>query len=94
MARTNTADSATSQFFINLVDNSPSLDAGGRNGADGYAVFGRLLPDTSSATSPLPAAIVTLRDTPTTAEGTLGTPGEESLPVGDPPSIHFVLRMR
>ena len=37
MARTNDPHSATSQFFINLVDNS-SLDPG-RNGA-GYAVFG------------------------------------------------------
>ena len=37
MARTNDPHSATSQFFINLVDNS-SLDPG-RSGA-GYAVFG------------------------------------------------------
>ena len=37
MARTNDPHSATSQFFINLVDNS-SLDPG-RGGA-GYAVFG------------------------------------------------------
>ena len=38
MARTNDPDSATSQFFINLVDNA-FLDPGPRNGA-GYAVFG------------------------------------------------------
>jgi cyclophilin family peptidyl-prolyl cis-trans isomerase len=94
MARTNAADSATSQFFISLVDNSATLDAGGLSGADGYAAFGRLLPDAGSATSPFPAAIVTLRDTPTTAEGTLGTPGEASLPVGAPPSIRYILRMR
>ncbi|MGP4842493.1 peptidylprolyl isomerase [Marinobacter sp. 1Y8] len=37
MARTNDPDSATSQFFINLVD-SRSLDAGVRGA--GYAVFG------------------------------------------------------
>jgi cyclophilin family peptidyl-prolyl cis-trans isomerase len=38
MARTNDPHSATSQFFINLVDNA-FLDPGPRNGA-GYAVFG------------------------------------------------------
>ena len=38
MARTNDPDSATSQFFINLVDNA-FLDPSPRNGA-GYAVFG------------------------------------------------------
>jgi cyclophilin family peptidyl-prolyl cis-trans isomerase len=38
MARTNDPDSATSQFFINLVDNA-FLDPGPRSGA-GYAVFG------------------------------------------------------
>ena len=38
MARTNDPDSATSQFFINLVDNA-FLDPGPRTGA-GYAVFG------------------------------------------------------
>ena len=40
MARTNDPNSATSQFFINTVDNSRTLDAGGANGPDGYAVFG------------------------------------------------------
>lgn len=39
MARTNAPDSATSQFFINLVDNA-YLNAG-PNGA-GYTVFGRV----------------------------------------------------
>jgi peptidyl-prolyl cis-trans isomerase A (cyclophilin A) len=39
MARTSAADSATSQFFINVVDN-PSLDPGTSN--DGYAVFGQV----------------------------------------------------
>lgn len=38
MARTSVADSATSQFFINLVDNVGLDTAGG-----GYAVFGKVL---------------------------------------------------
>ncbi|OPZ30509.1 MAG: Peptidyl-prolyl cis-trans isomerase A precursor [Lentisphaerae bacterium ADurb.BinA184] len=40
MARTNVVDSATSQFFINLVDNA-FLDHGGRD--FGYAVFGKVV---------------------------------------------------
>jgi len=39
MARTNVVDSATAQFFINVVD-SPFLDHGARD--FGYAVFGRV----------------------------------------------------
>lgn len=39
MARTPVLDSATSQFFINLVDNSTSLDSAG----GGYAVFGAVV---------------------------------------------------
>lgn len=40
MARTNDPDSATSQFFINLVDNE-FLDKSA--GSDGYAVFGEVI---------------------------------------------------
>jgi len=40
MARTRAPHSATSQFFINVVDN-PNLDPGGFS-PDGYAVFGRV----------------------------------------------------
>ncbi len=40
MARQTSLDSATSQFFINVVDND-SLNA--TNGANGYAVFGRVV---------------------------------------------------
>ncbi|MGL4668310.1 MAG: peptidylprolyl isomerase [Saezia sp.] len=40
MARTNNPNSATSQFFINLVDNA-SLDSTQPN--NGYAVFGRVV---------------------------------------------------
>lgn len=39
MARTNVVDSATSQFFVNLVDNA-FLDNGARD--FGYAVFGQV----------------------------------------------------
>jgi cyclophilin family peptidyl-prolyl cis-trans isomerase len=46
MARAAAADSATSQFFINLVDNSSSLDPGTAN--PGYAVFGAVSGDTSA----------------------------------------------
>jgi peptidyl-prolyl cis-trans isomerase A (cyclophilin A) len=38
MARTSDPDSATSQFFINAVDNTAGLDEGART--EGYAVFG------------------------------------------------------
>lgn len=42
MARTSSPDSATSQFFINLVDNSKSLDyISSQN--QGYAVFGKVV---------------------------------------------------
>ncbi len=40
MARTNDPDSATAQFFVNLVDNA-FLDPGGSTSA-GYAVFGEV----------------------------------------------------
>lgn len=42
MARTSDPDSATAQFFINLVDN-PHLDSESDSEADGYAVFARVL---------------------------------------------------
>lgn len=42
MARTSDVNSATAQFFINLVDN-PSLDFRGKNSRDyGYCVFGQV----------------------------------------------------
>jgi peptidyl-prolyl cis-trans isomerase A (cyclophilin A) len=42
MARTNDPDSATSQFFLNFVDNSTGkLDPGGYS-PEGYAVFGKI----------------------------------------------------
>ncbi len=41
MARTSDPDSATSQFFLNLVDNTSKLDPGGVS-PEGYAVFGKI----------------------------------------------------
>jgi cyclophilin family peptidyl-prolyl cis-trans isomerase len=41
MARTNNPDSATAQFFINLVDNARGLDP--RAGSAGYTVFGKVV---------------------------------------------------
>ena len=43
MARTDVVDSATSQFFINLVDNKRLDHRGLKSGRFGYAVFGRVL---------------------------------------------------
>jgi peptidyl-prolyl cis-trans isomerase A (cyclophilin A) len=42
MARTGDPDSATSQFFINVADNS-RLDAANARDGNGYAVFGRVV---------------------------------------------------
>ena len=41
MARTNDPDSATSQFFLNLVNNSDKLDPSAA--PNGYAVFGKII---------------------------------------------------
>jgi len=43
MARTNVVDSATSQFFINLVDNRSLDHRGNRPATYGYAVFGEVI---------------------------------------------------
>ncbi len=42
MARTNDPNSATSQFYVNTVDNSRTLDAT-TAGVNGFAVFGRVV---------------------------------------------------
>lgn len=49
MARTSAANSATSQFFINLVDNSTVLDPSALTA--GYAVFGAVTSGTSTVTA-------------------------------------------
>lgn len=60
MARLNAPDSATSQYFINLVDNSAALDAGPTQA--GYAVFGRVIVGTdivgSTAAAPCTSTAV------------------------------------
>jgi peptidyl-prolyl cis-trans isomerase A (cyclophilin A) len=43
MARTSDPNSATAQFFISTANNARSLDAGGRAGSYGYAVFGKVV---------------------------------------------------
>jgi peptidyl-prolyl cis-trans isomerase A (cyclophilin A) len=45
MARTDKPDTATSQFFVNLVDNAAILDPNA--GSDGYAVFGTVTANTA-----------------------------------------------
>lgn len=66
MARTNVLNSATSQFYVNSVNNASSLDTG----SGGYAVFGRLvsgqsvidalnLVDTNSNGVPITPVVIT-----------------------------------
>ena len=43
MARTNKPDSATAQFFINVVDNAGKLDPSPNRDPNGYCVFGKVL---------------------------------------------------
>jgi cyclophilin family peptidyl-prolyl cis-trans isomerase len=43
MARTSDPDSATDQFFINVVDNSSKLDRKSGKGNEGYTVFGKVI---------------------------------------------------
>ena len=58
MARTSDPNSATSQFFINVVDNL-RLDAA--DGRDGYAVFGKVVEGME--------VVDKIRDVPTQAQG-------------------------
>ena len=43
MARTSDPDSATAQFFINVVDNTKKLDPNPRRDPAGYCVFGKVI---------------------------------------------------
>ncbi len=93
MARTDQPDSATSQFFINMVDNSTSLDT--NESVDpvrpGYAVFGRVIPPTGGLLNDLPPAVTALGATPVSGSlsgaGTVVAGGENSVPVNAPPFI-------
>ena len=51
MARTSDPNSASSQFFVNLGDNSAALDPVGTPGTNGYAVFGSVSGDSSVVTA-------------------------------------------
>lgn len=64
MARTAVADSATSQFFINTVNN-PFLDYQSAS-SPGYAVFGKVIDgmDVANAISTTPVASVTVNGVP------------------------------
>ena len=68
MARTRISDSATSQFFINVVDNGYRLDPNPRADPNGYAVFGKVIEGQGTVDK--------IRDTPTV----IGSP-ENSVPV-------------
>jgi peptidyl-prolyl cis-trans isomerase A (cyclophilin A) len=67
MARTSVPDSATSQFFINVADNS-RLDAANSPDGHGYAVFGRVVAGMD--------VVDRIRNTPTTTRA-----GMDDVPV-------------
>jgi cyclophilin family peptidyl-prolyl cis-trans isomerase len=97
MARTSDPNSATSQFFINVVDNSASLNTIENEDPalanPGYAVFGRVIPPTGGLSNDLPPALMALRETAVSGQVggggtvTVTTGGENSAPVGAPPVI-------
>lgn len=67
MARTNDPHSATSQFFINVKDNSMSLDP--KPGGWGYCVFGSVIEgmETVDKIKAVPTHTVQMSDVPVTA---------------------------
>ncbi len=67
MARTMDPNSATAQFFINLVDNS-FLDAANSRDGNGYAVFGKVIAGMD--------VVDRIKDSPTASRG-----GHEKVPV-------------
>jgi peptidyl-prolyl cis-trans isomerase A (cyclophilin A) len=84
MARTNAPDSATSQFFINLVDNA-FLNAQNSNDGNGYAVFGTVVTTTDINSD---ATLTALKAVQVVSNGS-----EVSLPLS-PPVITPVARVR
>jgi len=69
MARTGDPDSATSQFFVNVVDN-PRLDFASSEDGHGYAVFGRVIEGTD--------VVEKIRAVPTTTRA-----GREDVPIDE-----------
>jgi peptidyl-prolyl cis-trans isomerase A (cyclophilin A) len=84
MARTAAPDSATSQFFINLVDNA-FLNAQGSADGNGYAVFGTVISTTDINSD---ATLNALKAVAVVSNGS-----EVSLPT-NPPLISAVSRLR
>jgi cyclophilin family peptidyl-prolyl cis-trans isomerase len=85
MARTSDPNSATSQFFINVADNL-FLDANPSTGADGYAVFGRVVD--GFATLDLLASVPVRANggevsSPTVVIGIVGSYYDPKPPAGD-----------
>jgi len=85
MARTSAPDSATSQFFINLVDNA-FLNAQGSTDGNGYAVFGTVV---STAEVNSDVTLAALKAVQVVNNGA----GEVSLPT-NPPVITAISRVR
>ncbi|MBV1776471.1 peptidylprolyl isomerase [Burkholderiaceae bacterium DAT-1] len=81
MARTNDPNSATSQFYINFVDNRSQLDASASNGNTGYAVFGSVINGTSTTIPAMKSLKVE------------STGGEMSIP-DVPPVIYWVYQLK
>ena len=84
MARTSAPDSATSQFFVNLVDNA-FLNAQGSTDGNGYAVFGTVVTTTDINSD---ATLTALKAVQVVSNG-----AEVSLPLS-PPVITAVTRVR
>ncbi len=94
MARTSVPDSATSQFFLNVVDNL-FLNADQQSDGNGYAVFGKLLwGETTADPGQLLPTLDRLKAVAVeAATPPIGTTGEVSQPSGTPPSILYTLRL-
>ena len=80
LARSSAANSATSQFFVNVVDNASSLNSSSTN--DGYAVFGRVI-------SGMDTTVQAIRNLPVKANES----GELSRPQS-PPRILWAYRLK
>jgi peptidyl-prolyl cis-trans isomerase B (cyclophilin B) len=74
MARTNDPNSATAQFFINLVDNSFLNNTNGKkDAADGYAVFGKVVSGMD--------VVDAIAKTPTATKGPYGDVPKENIEI-------------